>query len=511
MKRLYVYWIGCLSLLSISSCQDFLEKYPTNAIPEEEAYETYADFERHCLGVYSSLKATSGFTVASRIYGDIQCDLAYSVQGFTNDLGSLYNWSFNGSTGEVNTIFSAMWTTIGRVNRIMDHLPQMFENVSQEDSAKMVRLSGEIYFIRALCYSEMTKYYCDAYDPSKAEEQLGLPLCESTLVKNVPRSSLKDTYQFIYDDLDRAEDRIKTHITAEDVAEGYNCFLSLEAVQALRARMALYQKDYPLAFAQARKAFSACSAGGMAIPDATWSQGSTTAMMLLQQEFVYDANLEVIFMIGMNPDDVRGSMGSIFLGIRGTLTDYYPNFVPSKYLLDLYDPRDMRKQVFFSMEKTAFNHGLTWEILRKDTHNPNLDMSPSSPAFQSQPKLFRLSELLLIIVEACAMPGMDLETGIATLNDFRACRIPKYDGPKTYSREQLLKEVQEERARELCFEGFRLADLKRWNQGFRRIPQPYTNAPSNAMVISPGDPKFTWPIPKHELDINPNMKPNPSN
>ena len=74
-----------------------------------------------------------------------------------------------------------------------------------------------------------------------------------------------------------------------------------------------------------------------------------------------------------------------------------------------------------------------------------------------------------------------------------------------------MAEIKKERIRELFMEGHRLSDLKRWNEGFKRVPQAETNDGANKLDIAPGRYEFTWPIPQHELDAVPDIQPNPSN
>ena len=71
----------------------------------------------------------------------------------------------------------------------------------------------------------------------------------------------------------------------------------------------------------------------------------------------------------------------------------------------------------------------------------------------------------------------------------------------------LFTEIQNERNRELAFEGFRLADIKRWNLGVvRGTPQNMdiiiTTPPADyyQLNIAPGNNKLTWAIP--EVNIN---------
>ena len=60
--------------------------------------------------------------------------------------------------------------------------------------------------------------------------------------------------------------------------------------------------------------------------------------------------------------------------------------------------------------------------------------------------------------------------------------------------------ISEERVRELYMEGFRLNDLKRWGKGFERTPQSNVQSEGSKLKVEPGDPRFVWPIPKHEIE-----------
>ena len=86
------------------------------------------------------------------------------------------------------------------------------------------------------------------------------------------------------------------------------------------------------------------------------------------------------------------------------------------------------------------------------------------------------------------------------LTTLRKCRISNY-GSAMYSQDKLLAAIQDERAKELIGEGFRLTDLKRWNLGFERTPQEGTIDGSNynSLKVSAGSKKYVWLIPQHEI------------
>ncbi|MFO3726639.1 RagB/SusD family nutrient uptake outer membrane protein [Butyricimonas muris] len=503
MKKVLLYFIGWCLCTGIVSCKDFLEKYPYDSLPQEESFKTADDFSFHYLGVYSSMKAPGGFTEGSRIYGDIQCDLFQSVVASAGMLSGIYNWQFNANDPDANSIYDAMWVTIGRLNRIFDNYPAIKNNSTEDEIASMEMMLGDLFFIRAFCYSELVKYYCEAYDPARADEQLGMPIVKTlNHERNLPRNTLKETYDFMYSDLDSAANRVVRTVNITDVQNVRNLLVGTQAIHALRARLALYQQNYALASTEAYTAYEACEQNGLTLAQS-------------REEYEYmtigdGLGAEVIMLLGMTPDDLQGSVGAYFRKSFGT--SLQPEFIPSRAFLQMFDdPTNDYRYGIFERQRLGYTHGLEWEVCYKDGHSSLLDKSSTNPAYQSMPKLFRMSELVLIVAEAQAsMPDGDLNMANKFLNALKMCRIEGWN-EKTYSKAQILDEVKKERAKELCLEGFRLADLKRWKMGFLRKPQPYTNAPFNAIEVKSDDPRFTWPIPKHEMDVNPLMKGNESN
>lgn len=88
----------------------------------------------------------------------------------------------------------------------------------------------------------------------------------------------------------------------------------------------------------------------------------------------------------------------------------------------------------------------------------------------------------------------------------------------------LFNEIKEERTKELAFEGNRLWDLRRWDEGLKRMPPQKSNNPiseSNDDVIGTSflsnvsdfdlevdksNTRWIWPIPYNELTTNINIK-----
>ncbi|MBR3931732.1 MAG: RagB/SusD family nutrient uptake outer membrane protein, partial [Tidjanibacter sp.] len=124
-------------------------------------------------------------------------------------------------------------------------------------------------------------------------------------------------------------------------------------------------------------------------------------------------------------------------------------------------------------------------------------------------KPFRLAELYLIMAE-CLVELEDKDGAEFYLNELRKARITGFDSKKTYgSLDALRQEVRNERVKELVGEGFRMHDLKRWGLGMTRgVSQnaAMTHTAYDKVSVESGNFRFLWPIPKSEMDANPQFK-----
>lgn len=109
----------------------------------------------------------------------------------------------------------------------------------------MTNVAAKPTLARALAYSELVKLFCKAYESEEdAAQQLGVILTRHYGGdEEMKRASLKDSYAFILEDLDRAEELLELE---EDFTE--SLFDSPDfneyTVHALRARVSLYMKNW---------------------------------------------------------------------------------------------------------------------------------------------------------------------------------------------------------------------------------------------------------------------------
>ena len=124
------------------------------------------------------------------------------------------------------------------------------------------------------------------------------------------------------------------------------------------------------------------------------------------------------------------------------------------------------------------------------------------------PVVFRASEMYLIAAEcACALGRLSEAEGYIRKLEARALGVAESAVPLTYSgKDGLMEIIEQERMKELCFEGHRLYDITRRHQDLKR------DAGFNTQVLTIRYPdyRFVLPIPIIETETNPDIQQNPT-
>lgn len=481
--------------LVFASC---LEKYPENNIPEDKAIRTLSDANQAVIGIYSDYKSSALYSGLLTLLPEIQADLVYAVEGYTNTYGDIWRWEILSTNPEIEAVYGSLYSVIGDCNFFFDYVERLRSTLTEDDEFDHLRaLEGEVYFARALAYSELIKLFCKAYNPATAADELGVVLVESYHNPGrIIRSSLKTSYQFVLNDLKKADEYIDLEETNNSV------YFTKSLVNALYARIYLYMQDWDNAIEYSSKVIDDEFLG---LSSASAAYGST-GQSYYQYMWTNDAASEIIWKVGFTPTSYGGALGREFLGYD--YVSFKPDYVPAAWALNLYSESDLRAPTFFSTQITGYPHALEWPLLVKYFGNETL--LQNRILHVNMPKVFRLSEQYLIRAEAYCHNGEYTLAG----EDITTLRVARYTsyGSTSLSENSWLKEISDERVRELYMEGFRLQDLKRWHMGFERTPQQSSVRQGSSLKIEADDALFVWPIPQHELSSpGAEIQPNESN
>ena len=163
LKNIKYYFAALVLMVGPTSC---LEKLPGSSIPEGEAMQTFSDAEQVVTGIYAGLKSSALFSGSLTVMPDIQADLVYAVENFTNVYGSVWQWDILSTDSDVESVYAALYTIIARCNFYLDSIDEVMANeLDVTNLGYLETYTGEVYTIRALCYSKLLECFCKAYAP----------------------------------------------------------------------------------------------------------------------------------------------------------------------------------------------------------------------------------------------------------------------------------------------------------------------------------------------------------
>lgn len=508
MKNLNIYILLLAIAFGLVSC---LDKHPEDAVLESEAITTVEQADQAVIGIYSAFLNRALYSGYLTLLPDLQADLAYAVNGYTNTYGDIWRWDILATNAQIEAVYGALYDVIGRCNFLLDNAEQLRRKLTDDDLLdRLDQYCGEAYFARALAYSELIKLFCKSYEGSEeAAQELGVVLTEHYYTKpEIRRATLEESYALVLEDLDRAAGLLLLGDDYDPMLDGpiYNTpYFNEYTVYALRARVALYMKDYDAAIEYATKIIDS---GYFTLSSASMEYSG--GLSYYQYMWATDNSTEVIWKVGFTTTNYGGALGTIFFNYD--YTSFKPDYVPAQWVLNLYDSYDLRYSAFFQEYPTGYSHGLTWPLLVKYWGNTNL-YNEAQLLNVSMPKVFRLSETYLIRAEAyCMLENPNYLAASKDISKLRAARYYNYGGSTAMNGENAMTIIEEERVKELYMEGFRLTDLKRWHKGFERTPQSESLSNGSSLKVTADDPLFVWPIPQHEIEApDADIEPNESN
>ena len=498
-------------LASTVSC---LEKYPGMYIPEDEAMQTFEDAEQHIIGIYSSLKSSSLYSGLLTLLPDIQSDLVMACLTNSNPYSGIWEWDIRPTNSNIEAVYGSLYAVIGNCNFYLEKVGDVIASETDDENLALLdTYTAEAYAIRALCYSELIKCFCEAYpsvesgngatpDHETAKNMLGVVLrTKYSEEEPIVRASLYDSYQFVLEDLTRAEELMDDgdgDPTSHDDDVYDNYYISPAAVYAIRARVALNMREWEDAVK-----YSTYVINNSAFALSGTSTNATTGYPAFTSLWTHDTGTEIIWRIGFTGTSYGGALGTVFLNYTRDYVYFYPDYVPAEWVVDLYSSSDTRygsegAGYFASTSVIGISIGYSFDIsvpLLVKYYGNRSFISSYLLYHVSMPKPLRLAEQYLIRAEAYCQLG---NTGLAA-TDLSTLSQSRGAGSVSVASDWV-ETISEERVKELYMEGFRLNDLKRWHLGFERTPNTYSQTEGYDLKVEADDPLFVWPIPQHEIE-----------
>lgn len=349
-----------------------------------------------------------------------------------------------------NNLWKAAYSYIYQCNICIEGLQKstgVSENVTN-------RLTGEVQFVRALCYFYLVNLYGNVPLVLSSNAEVNAAL---------PRSAASDIYAQMVTDLQSAGSLLSN--------DGANTTPSSFAARALLARVYLYKKE--------------------------WNQAETIATSIiasskysLQNDLnsVFKSNSpETIFQWAPVVANNNAPEGNIFIPPSGFVR---PTYKICTVLLDAFESNDLRKTAWLKMVTLS---GQTY-------YYPYKYKVLTSSRITEYNIVLRLAEQYLIRAEARAQQN-NISGAVADINMIRArAGLPALSS--AMSKDQCMAAIEQERRIEFFTEwGHRWLDLKRTNR-----------ADAVLSAVKGAEWQTTdglYPIPQSELQTDANLVQNP--
>lgn len=398
--------------------------------------------------------------------------------------------------GDEETYWNLAYEKINTCNMVIDAGRNMLCS-EESDELLRQRVIGECYFLRATYYFMLANLYGKPYAPGTADTNPCVPVKLSPSVDDVEfvRNTVAEVYAQIIDDLDKAEEMLASQAPAGIYHAG------ITAVYLFRSRVHLFLQEWEEARNYARFALA---------------QNSSLQDLRNFGTTVYPisaSNPEVIYSNGAS---CLGNMLFQAPGKRGTSVDYMPVYSISDHLQGVYTENDARLTTYLTTRADLYARTCTYH---------KIDCSTASYGkYKEVSDVFslRTAEAYLNMAEAEARSGNDVEA-CSWLNRLREKRMTDYEDVNLTGGE-LVTFIREERERELCLEGHRWFDLRRYQVDVEYPYSPviehtmtwyktsgYSTKPSytNYYRLEPYDDAYTLNIPKAVRDFQNSIGSNP--
>ncbi|MGV4441432.1 RagB/SusD family nutrient uptake outer membrane protein [Ornithobacterium rhinotracheale] len=457
-KYIKILSLVALSTLSVSCSEDSLDAVATTLKPVDDV-KNLNDVSMVVRGALDRLSNQNYYGRSLLVYGELYADNAYA-----NGNSGRYLSIGSGRLTVTNDYVANSWDVINKVISSSNLAINKRISVSKEEEEQYNDLLGQAYFYRALAHFDLLRYWGQQNVEQGGLDALGVPYIkifhpEGETIE-VKRESVRENLKNLYSDLDEA-------IKLFGNNDKPNTFYANKwTAKALKARIALYFKDYDQVLSNANEIINSGKYKVVGDEDyvKSWKNPSSDNWL---------------FAISYTTTDELGneSISTLYQNTG------YGDIVLRKGLLNtIFDDSDIRGKSPMILKDVENRRGEKWDRIYGKYPR-------TAPSVYSLP-LFRYEEIILDKAEALYYKNQKQEAIDLINNEICANRNAKK--LTDLSQDILIKEWR----KEFLFEGMRFTTLTRNGLGIesRKVPA--------------GDFKLAFPIPRWDRNNNPNIEQN---
>lgn len=436
LRSLLLCFVCCNMLVTLTSCDNFLDITPTGKVIASTAEE----YRNLLTNEYKYFPKDRHMTIVRTD------ELLFSASTSSSDLDAYLDlWLWKDENPSPTTSYFS-WRTYYHNIYIANYIIEKQGEMTNSNAAEVNQLVGEAYMMRAYDLFLLVNLYAEAYTHCNPATTRGVPMLLQADVNAIPRSSsVEAVYQQVLSDIAQAEQRMNVQLW--EVGKRYR--FNTQSAQALRARTYLYM--------------------------GRWQEALTAAKAVIAMH----PDLEDLNNLGsLLPDDFQSVENIVALEYFSSNLSTVINQPAASYI-NMYRTGDQRKTRYYKRATST-----TWTLQKSDGYCSFRSAEAYLTAAEASVQLGDLTGAIdflkpLLVKRLNTTAYNDALTLMAGMNQA-----------------QLLQEIIDERGRELAFEGHRWYDLKRtakpaltrtWSgQIYTLTPEKYTmRFPTEAVEANP--------------------------
>ena len=499
MKNIFKYTLLSLAATSmVVSCDLNLTPEGSLVYDPENVITNATDLQGFEAGVIAQFRGIAPQGVLDEPQ-DIMMDYFNALADYGNNYGGVHRTDqyFGADDYDTRDNWRYPYLAIRHFNILINGA----QNVPEELKKGAAVARGEAYVARAYAYLHMIRLFAKPYGAT-SETDPGIPIVlVYDQTARPARNTVKEVYDQIKIDLDSAA------VLLADVPGQVRAQKpTIDFVNAMYARYYLDTKDNAKAAEYAVKVID--SEAGYALANNAASFAA---------EFVNDKGTEPILQFyGVNGSEGGYGTHTYYANVSSDEEHgayYRPYFIPTKKLAEAYESTDLRSSWLTDGTTTIFTNGKYYtnefKVFVKYPGNPALQ-GGTNPDTRHLLKPITIAEMYLIAAEAY-LGANDVTNATKYLNELQTSRGASAKTATTQT-------VQDEWYKETVGQGLRISCLKRWGLGFSGRPAQTGAVTAGVVIDQPNfidkifaadDFHWLWPVPKHEIQVNANLKQNP--
>ena len=504
MKK-FIYTIIGIVLLSLSSCSDFLEPKSQSEYVPKDANALQEMLIGSAYPQHKSGNNLLGFL--SFLDDDVQFhktgyEFDSNSLGYVESKKAVFTWQpdmffiMEKNSPVVYNIWEGYYKFILGANAALDYIGDV-NGTEAEKNYVIAQALG----LRAFYYFMLVNHFGAPYNYDKQAAGVPLKLTSNLLPEEdllMTRNSVEEVYNQIIEDLSEAERLFLT--LSKDKQYEPNYLISLPMIQLLKSRVFLYMENWKDAAIYADKVINEWSFSLINLNNLP-----STSTAEPYYNFTSLKSSEVIWLYGNVSDLTEFNNETVsreeedpdYPGWGINITYYRKAFTASDDLLESFKDGDLRKEKYIAKEYNRINNSF-YPDYYSSFGKYQLSAMGEPNGSENFALSFRLSEAYLNLAEAAAYNNEESKA----LSAMRTLLENRYEPeklvvPAGLTGETLKNFIKAERRKELCFEGQRWFDLRRYG-----MPQITHEWEGKTYTLKSNDPSYTMPIPDEVLIKN---------